>query len=85
MTEPKWQDVPHEDWCPAKPPTDYHEDECQCLRADVLDARSWARHGYEIGQRSCTWSDQGVAPAWLTGEHDYASFVKPSSPPMGQL
>jgi hypothetical protein len=26
----------------------------------------WARHGYEIGQRSNTWSDHGVAPAWLT-------------------
>lgn len=34
---------------------------------DALDeARSWARHGYEIGQRSCTWADHGVAPAWLT-------------------
>jgi hypothetical protein len=31
------------------------------------EARSWARHGYEIGQRSCTWSDHGVAPKWLTG------------------
>lgn len=30
------------------------------------EARMWARHGYEIGQRSCTWSDFGVAPAWLT-------------------
>lgn len=30
------------------------------------EARSWARHGYEIGQRSCTWSDHNVAPAWLT-------------------
>lgn len=34
---------------------------------DLLDeARSWARHGYEIGQRSCTWTDHGVAPKWLT-------------------
>ena len=39
------------------------------LEADMLDARSWARHGYEIGQRSCAWSDQGVAPAWLTEGH----------------
>ncbi len=39
------------------------------LVASVEDARSWARHGYEIGQRSCTWSDQGVAPAWLTEGH----------------
>ena len=30
------------------------------------EARSWARHGYEIGQRSTLWSDHGVAPKWLT-------------------
>ena len=30
------------------------------------EARTWARHGYEIGQRHCGWSDHGVAPAWLT-------------------
>lgn len=30
------------------------------------EARSWARHGYEIGQRSTLWSDHGVAPEWLT-------------------
>lgn len=43
------------------------------LRAEVIrlhglleDARSWARHGYEIGQRSNLWSDHGVAPKWLT-------------------
>lgn len=30
------------------------------------EARQWARHGYEIGQRHCSWSDHGVAPAWLT-------------------
>jgi hypothetical protein len=34
---------------------------------DALDeARQWARHGYEIGQRHCGWSDHGVAPTWLT-------------------
>lgn len=34
---------------------------------DQLDeARMWARHGYEIGQRHCSWSDHGVAPHWLT-------------------
>lgn len=33
------------------------------------EARSWARHGYEIGQRSATWSDHGVAPTWLTEGH----------------
>lgn len=30
------------------------------------EARTWARHGYEIGQKHCGWSDHGVAPAWLT-------------------
>jgi hypothetical protein len=34
--------------------------------AMLNDARSWARHGYEIGQRHCGWTDHGVAPAWLT-------------------
>lgn len=36
------------------------------LGAQLEEARMWARHGYEIGQRSCLWADQGVAPAWLT-------------------
>jgi hypothetical protein len=35
------------------------------LIAERDEARSWARHGYEIGQRSCLWSDHGVAPEWL--------------------
>lgn len=30
------------------------------------EARQWARHGYEIGQKHCGWSDHGVAPDWLT-------------------
>lgn len=30
------------------------------------EARMWARHGYEIGQKHCGWSDHGVAPTWLT-------------------
>lgn len=34
--------------------------------AERDDARNWARHGYEIGQRHCGWSDHGVAPVWLT-------------------
>lgn len=38
------------------------------LRADLEEARMWARHGYEIGQRSCTWTDYGIAPAWLTDD-----------------
>lgn len=36
------------------------------LRDERAEARQWARHGYEIGQRHCGWSDHGVAPAWLT-------------------
>lgn len=36
------------------------------LRSDRDDARMWARHGYEIGQRHCGWTDHGVAPDWLT-------------------
>jgi hypothetical protein len=36
------------------------------LNAEVEEARQWARHGYEIGQRHCGWTDHGVAPAWLT-------------------
>lgn len=39
------------------------------LHEALAEARSWAKHGYEIGQRSCTWSDQGVAPEWLTGSY----------------
>lgn len=35
----------------------------------IDEARMWARHGYELGQRSNTWSDHGVAPAWLTDGH----------------
>lgn len=45
---------------------------------DRDQARMWARHGYEIGQRSCTWSDYGVAPAWLTEE-------QPASVPRAHL
>ncbi|MFE4671410.1 hypothetical protein [Streptomyces sp. NPDC056723] len=38
----------------------------QRLTEQLKEARQWARHGYEIGQRHCSWSDHGVAPAWLT-------------------
>jgi hypothetical protein len=34
--------------------------------AERDEARQWARHGYEIGQKNCGWTDHGVAPAWLT-------------------
>ena len=36
------------------------------------EARMWARHGYEIGQRHCGWSDHGVAPDWLTKGWPYS-------------
>lgn len=36
------------------------------------EARMWARHGYEIGQRHCGWSDHGVAPDWLTEGWPYS-------------
>lgn len=48
------------------------EEECErgrttgSLRQQVDEARMWARHGYEIGQRHCGWTDYGTAPAWLT-------------------
>ncbi|MGW8679676.1 hypothetical protein ACWGNN_01160 [Streptomyces sp. NPDC055817] len=41
-------------------------DEAAELQKQLDEARQWARHGYEIGQRHCSWSDHGVAPAWLT-------------------
>lgn len=68
-------EVPHEAICPNPLPGDGDPDQCRCLRSLVLDARSWARHGYEIGQRSCTWSDAGVAPRWLTDP-------EPGAPPV---
>lgn len=43
-----------------------HEAEIQTLRTELAEARSWARHGYEIGQKYCGWTDHGVAPDWLT-------------------
>jgi hypothetical protein len=36
------------------------------LETELDEARQWARHGYEIGQRHCGWTDHGVAPDWLT-------------------
>lgn len=36
------------------------------LKGQLAEARMWARHGYEIGQRHCGWADHGVAPVWLT-------------------
>lgn len=42
------------------------EAELARVRQDRDDARSWARHGYEIGQEHCGWTDHGIAPDWLT-------------------
>jgi hypothetical protein len=42
------------------------ENELTRVRQDRDEARNWARHGYEIGQRHCGWTDHGVAPDWLT-------------------
>jgi hypothetical protein len=42
------------------------DDALDALYEQLNEARQWARHGYEIGQRHCGWSDHGVAPAWLT-------------------
>jgi hypothetical protein len=47
-------------------PDDAALDVTAAAREQLDDARSWARHGYEIGQRHCGWTDHGVAPAWLT-------------------
>lgn len=38
----------------------------QGLTEQLEEARQWARHGYEIGQRHCGWTGHGVAPGWLT-------------------
>ena len=43
-----------------------NSDQLDQLHDDLDQARMWARHGYEIGQLHCGWSDHGVAPAWLT-------------------
>jgi hypothetical protein len=42
------------------------EQRAEQAEAALAEARQWARHGYEIGQRHCGWSDHGVAPTWLT-------------------
>lgn len=40
--------------------------EAKQLAEALEEARSWARHGYEIGQKHCGWTDHGVVPDWLT-------------------
>ena len=50
---------------PAKDATAYLG-EAAALQGQLDEARSWARHGYEIGQKHCGWTDHGVAPDWLT-------------------
>lgn len=52
--------------------------ELNSLEEAVAEARMWARHGYEIAQRSCTWSDFGAAPNWLTEGWSFSTF-SPSS------
>lgn len=47
-------------------PDDAAVDLASAARYLLAEARSWARHGYEIGQRHCGWTDHGTAPAWLT-------------------
>ncbi|MFJ1992995.1 hypothetical protein [Streptomyces asiaticus] len=42
--------------------------EIERLTGELNEARMWARHGYEIGQRHCGWADHGVTPAWLTDD-----------------
>lgn len=49
--------------------------ELNSLEDSVTEARMWARHGYEIAQRSCTWSDHGVAPKWLTEGWSFDAFT----------
>lgn len=55
-------DLPGDD----RAPNPHTPDVAAAAREQLDKARSWARHGYEIGQRHCGWSDHGVAPAWLT-------------------
>lgn len=54
----------------ADPPSDIVDfadlAEAKRLMEERDEARSWARHGYEIGQKHCGWTDHGVAPDWLT-------------------
>lgn len=48
--------------------------ELNSMEDAVTEARMWARHGYEIAQRSATWSDFGVAPKWLTEGWSFDAF-----------
>lgn len=45
------------------------------LLGQINEARMWARHGYEIGQKHCGWTDHGTAPAWLT--EDWPTSFEP--------
>jgi hypothetical protein len=58
--------VPGHPFSPSGPQPDEPTHTPDELRELVGEARQWARHGYEIGQRHCGWTDHGVAPAWLT-------------------
>jgi len=60
------QGAPGHVFVPSGPTPDGSTGIAEELRAELAEARQWARHGYEIGQRHCGWTDHGVAPAWLT-------------------
>jgi hypothetical protein len=55
------------------------------LIAERDEARQWARHGYEIGQQSCLWSDYGVAPKWLTEGWPRSFDASPLLKAIGQV
>lgn len=58
------------------------EERAEKAEAERDEARMWARHGYEIGQRSCTWTDHGVAPAWLTEPAESAALDEHQEQPL---
>jgi len=69
IVTPETVEIPANDYAPDDPPriVDFAElEEAKRLTEQRDEARQWARHGYEIGQRHCSWTDYGVAPDWLT-------------------
>lgn len=68
-SEPRFRTLdPNGDPAVTRRPTasEINDDQLDALYEELNEARMWARHGYEIGQKHCSWSDHGVAPAWLT-------------------
>ncbi len=39
------------------------------LAGALVEARSWARHGYEIAQESCSWTADSDEPTWMTDQY----------------